>query len=74
METEYTIKSDPNLTFQLTTEPFHSWAIELYDIMQEQPFKVHDVMNALGLNGGDEAMSLLTYMYFDLKCIKPFES
>jgi hypothetical protein len=69
METCYVFKSDPNQTFQLTTQPFHSWSIELYAVMQDHPFFVRDIMHCLGLNG-DEAMSLITYMYFDLKCLK----
>lgn len=69
MESRYIFKSDPNQTFQLITQPFHSWTVELYAVMQDQPFLVGDIINCLGLTG-DEAMSLITYMFFDLKCIK----
>jgi hypothetical protein len=68
MEYRYKFKSDPNQTFQLTKEPFHSWLLDLYAFMQDQPFYVHDVMHSLGLTG-DEAMSLITYAYFDIKCM-----
>jgi hypothetical protein len=68
MEYRYKFKSDPNQTFQLTKEPFHSWLLDLYDIMQDQLFFVSDIKYALGVNG-DEAMSIIFYAFFDLQCL-----
>jgi hypothetical protein len=68
MESHYTFKSNPNLNDYIV-EPYYSWIVNLYDIMGDQSFTVRDMMYSLGVNG-DEAMSLLTYAFFDLKCLK----
>lgn len=67
VETYYKFKPDPN--FNYVIEPYYSWMTDLYSVMGDETFSVKDIMGSLGLTG-EEAMSLLTYMLFDCKCVK----
>jgi hypothetical protein len=64
---EYKLK--PNYTFpNLPIEPFHSWLLDLYDVMKDQTFTIQDMKFCLDISG-DEAFSLLSYMIIDCKCV-----